>query len=64
MRGSLATSSSRKAEYVKITDINGNMSHRLSKNLNMGQMLAIAIKDNRPLGWRITPHWYGFLQYR
>ena len=35
------------AEYVKITDINGNMSHRLSKNLNMGQMLAIAIKDKQ-----------------
>ena len=38
------------AEYVKITDINGNMSHRLSKNLNMGQMLAIAIKD-RQTAW-------------
>ena len=35
------------AEYVKITDINGNMSHRLSKHLNMGQMLAIAIKDKQ-----------------
>ena len=35
------------AEYVKITDINGNMSHRLSKNLNMGNMIAIAIKDKQ-----------------
>lgn len=35
------------AEHVKITDINGNMSHRLSKHLNMGQMLAIAIKDKQ-----------------
>ena len=35
------------AEYVKITDINGNMSHRLSKNLNMGNMIAMAIKDKQ-----------------
>ena len=32
-------------EFVKITDINGNLSHRVSKHLNMGKMLEIGIKE-------------------
>ena len=35
------------SEYVKITDINGNLSHRVSKQLNIGQMLSIALKDKQ-----------------
>ena len=35
------------AEHVKITDINGNLSHRVSKQLNIGQMLSIALKDKQ-----------------
>ena len=35
------------AEYVKITDINSNLSHRVSKQLNIGQMLSIALKDKQ-----------------
>ena len=33
------------AEYVKICDINSNLTHRVSKGLNIGQMLAIALKE-------------------
>lgn len=33
------------ADYVKITDINSNMTHRMSKMLSMGQMLSIALKE-------------------
>lgn len=32
-------------EYVKISDINSNLTHRVSKSLNIGQMLSIALKE-------------------
>lgn len=35
------------SEHVKITDINGNLSHRVSKQLNIGQMLSIALKEKQ-----------------
>lgn len=31
--------------YVKICDINSNLTHRVSKSLNIGQMLEIALKE-------------------
>lgn len=34
-------------EYVKICDINSNLTHRVSKSLNIGQMLSIALKEKR-----------------
>ena len=33
------------AEHIKITDINSNLSHRISKTLNVGRMLEIAFKE-------------------
>ena len=33
--------------YVKICDINGNMTHRISKDLNMGRMIEIAMRDRQ-----------------
>ena len=33
------------AEHIKITDINSNLSHRVSKQLNVGRMLEIALKE-------------------
>ena len=33
------------AEHIKITDINSNLSHRVSKQLNVGRMLEIAFKE-------------------
>lgn len=34
-------------EHVKICDINSNLTHRVSKSLNIGQMLSIALKEKR-----------------
>jgi hypothetical protein len=33
------------AEYIKISDINSNMTHRVSKSLNIGRMLEMALKE-------------------
>ena len=33
------------AEHIKITDINSNLSHRVSKHLNIGRMLEVALKE-------------------
>ena len=33
------------AEHIKITDINSNLSHRVSKHLNIGRMLEVALKQ-------------------
>ena len=33
------------AEHIKITDINSNLSHRVSKHLNIGRMLEMALKE-------------------
>ena len=33
------------AEHIKITDINSNLSHRVSKTLNIGRMLEMALKE-------------------
>lgn len=33
------------AEHIKITDINSNLSHRVSKTLNVGRMLEMALKE-------------------
>ena len=33
------------SEHIKITDINSNLSHRISKTLNVGRMLEIAFKE-------------------
>ena len=35
----------KEAEHIKITDINSNLSHRVSKTLNIGRMLEIALKE-------------------
>jgi PhoPQ-activated pathogenicity-related protein len=32
--------------HVKITDINSNLSHRVSTSLNIGRMIEAALKDN------------------
>lgn len=32
-------------QHIKITDINSNLSHRVSKTLNIGRMLEAALKD-------------------
>jgi hypothetical protein len=34
-------------EHVKICDINSNLTHRVSKSLNIGQMLSIALKEKQ-----------------
>ena len=34
-------------EYIKICDINSAMTHRVSKNLNIGRMLEMALKEKR-----------------
>ena len=34
-------------EFVKVCDINSQMTHRVSKFLNIGRMLEMAIKDNQ-----------------
>ena len=31
--------------HIKITDINSNLSHRVSKHLNIGRMLDMALKE-------------------
>jgi hypothetical protein len=36
-------------EYVKICDINSNLTHRVSKSLNIGQMMAIALKEKQTI---------------
>ena len=33
------------AEHNKITDINSNLSHRVSKTLNIGRLLEMALKE-------------------
>jgi hypothetical protein len=33
-------------DYIKISDINSNLTHRVSKMLNIGQMMTIALKEN------------------
>lgn len=35
------------AEHIKICDINSNLTHRVSKQLNIGQMMTIALKDKQ-----------------
>lgn len=34
-------------EHIKICDINSNMTHRVSKRLNIGRMLEMALKEKR-----------------
>ena len=34
-------------EYIKICDINSAMTHRVSKKLNIGRMLEIALKERQ-----------------
>lgn len=34
-------------EYIKICDINSQMTHRVSKNLNIGRMLEMALKEKK-----------------
>ena len=34
-------------EYIKISDINGNLTHRVSKELTIGQMMEIALKEKQ-----------------
>ena len=35
------------AEYIKICDINSALTHRVSKHLNIGRMLEMALKDRQ-----------------
>ena len=35
------------AEYIKICDINSQMTHRISKSLNIGRMMEMALKDRQ-----------------
>ena len=35
------------AEYIKICDINSQMTHRVSKSLNIGRMLEMALKEKK-----------------
>lgn len=35
------------SEYVKICDINSQMTHRVSKHLNIGRMLEMALKEKQ-----------------
>ena len=37
----------REAEFIKICDINSQMTHRVSKQLNIGRMLDMALKDRQ-----------------
>lgn len=37
------------SEYVKICDINSQMTHRVSKSLNIGKMLEMAFKERENL---------------
>ena len=37
------------AEFIKISDLNGHFTHRISKNLNMGQMISIALQTKQTL---------------
>ena len=34
-------------EYIKICDINSQMTHRVAKHLNIGRMLEIALKEKK-----------------
>jgi hypothetical protein len=34
-------------EYIKICDINSQMTHRVSKHLNIGRMLEMALKEKQ-----------------
>ena len=34
-------------EHIKICDINSNMTHRVSKHLNIGRMLEMALKEKQ-----------------
>lgn len=34
-------------EYIKICDINSQMTHRVAKHLNIGRMLEMALKEKR-----------------
>lgn len=34
-------------DYIKLGDINGAMTHRVSKHLNIARMIEIALKDDR-----------------
>lgn len=35
------------AEHIKICDINGNLTHRVSKQLTVGKMMEIAMKEKQ-----------------
>ena len=35
------------AEYIKICDINSQMTHRVAKHLNIGRMLEMALKERQ-----------------
>jgi hypothetical protein len=35
------------AEYIKICDINSQMTHRVAKHLNIGRMLEMALKERK-----------------
>ena len=35
------------AEYIKICDINSQMTHRVGKHLNIGRMLEVALKERK-----------------
>ena len=35
------------AEHIKICDINSQMTHRISKNLNIGRMMEMALKERQ-----------------
>lgn len=35
------------AEHIKICDINGNLTHRVSKQLTVGRMMEIALKEKQ-----------------
>ena len=35
------------AEHIKICDINSAMTHRISKDLNIGRMMEMALKDRQ-----------------
>lgn len=35
------------AEYIKVCDINGNLTHRVSKQLTIGKMMEIAMNEKQ-----------------
>ena len=41
------------AEHIKICDINSQMTHRISKNLNIGRMMEMAL-DERQDNWLVN----------